>query len=176
MTREETKTIIRVLMAAYPNFKPESLTETVQIWHMMLEDVDYKLISLAVKSYIRTNNSGFAPSIGELTEQVNKITSPEEMTETKAWGLVMKAIRNSGYNSEEEFNKLPERIQKAVGSPKQLWSMATDESFNEQVASSNFMRAYRTVVTRENEIKKLSPDVMDLIEQVKSKEICVNEE
>ena len=64
MTREETKTIIRVLMAAYPNFKPESLTETVQIWHMMLEDVDYKLISLAVKSYIRTNNSGFAPSIG----------------------------------------------------------------------------------------------------------------
>ena len=110
-----------------------------------------------------------------LEEQVNKITSPEEMTETKAWGLVMKAIRNSGYNSEEEFNKLPERIQKAVGSPKQLWSMATDESFNEQVASSNFMRAYRTVVNRENEIKKLSPDVMDLIEQVKSKGICVNE-
>ena len=53
--------------------------------------------------------------------------------------------------------------------------MATDESFNEQVASSNFMRAYRTVVNRENEIKKLSPDVMDLIEQVKSKGICVNE-
>lgn len=71
---------------------------------------------------------------------------------------------------------MPERIQKAVGSPKQLWSMATDESFNEQVASSNFMRAYRTVVNRENEIKKLSPDVMKLIENLNNTRICVNEE
>lgn len=175
MTREETKNIIRVLMVAYPNFKPENLTETIGVWQMMLDDADYKLISMAVKSYIRANSSGFAPSIGELMEYANRLTTPEEMTETKAWGLVMNAIRNSGYNSEEEFNKLPERIQKAVGSPKQLWSMATDESFNEQVASSNFMRAYRTVVNRENEIKKLSPDVMKMIENINNTRICVNE-
>lgn len=175
MTKEETKNILRVLTAAYPNFKPENIVETVHIWHLLLEDMDYKLISMAVKSYIRANSSGFAPSIGELMEYANRLTSPEEMTETTAWGLVMKAIRNSGYNSEEEFNKLPERIQKVVGSPKQLWSMAIDENFNEQVASSNFMRAYRTVVNRENEMKKMSPDVMKLIENLNNTRICVNE-
>lgn len=166
MTRDETKTILRVLAASYPNFKPNNMAETVDIWTMMLEDMDYKIISMATKAYIRSDSSGFAPSIGELIEYTNKITTPEELTETQAWGLVMKAIRNSAYNSLDEFGKLPEIIQKAVGTPEQLKDMAVDEDFNEQVASSNFMRAYKTVINRKKELQKICPEVQELIENI----------
>ncbi len=166
MTREETKTIIRVLMAAYPNFKPESLTETVQIWHMMLEDVDYKLISLAVKSYIRTNNSGFAPSIGQLIGKIQAISQPQELDGMAAWGLVSKALRNGTYGAVEEFNKLPPLVKQAVGMPDNLKNWATsDYQTIETVIQSNFLRTYETVVKRANEINRMPDNIKSLIKK-----------
>ncbi len=166
MTREETVTIIRAIKASYPTFKPDDLSETVNVWHMMLEDQDYRAVTMALKSYIRTNNSGFAPSIGQLMEYINNMTAPEQPTGTQAWGLVIKAIRNSGYNSLEEFAKLPETVQKAVGSPEQLRSMALSENFNESVESSNFMRSYQVILNREKELQKLSPDVLGIVQEI----------
>ena len=45
------------------------------------------------------------------------------------------------------------------------WSQ-TDTNSIENVVQSNFMRTYRAVVNRENEIKKMPADVRTLIENV----------
>ena len=82
----------------------------------------------------------------------------------EAWALVSKAIRNSGYNSVEEFAKLPPSAQKAVGLPDQLRTWALDENYNEQVVSSNFMRCYRTELARHEELSKMPSDVKALID------------
>lgn len=166
MTREETVTIIRAIKASYPTFKPDDLTETINVWYMMLEDQDYHVITMALKNYIRTNNSGFAPSIGQLMDHAHDISTPQELTGTEAWSLVMKAVRNSAYNSLKEFAKLPETVQKAVGSPEELASMAVDENFNEMVASSNFQRAYKVVCDRQKGIQKMPQEVQALFHEV----------
>ena len=164
MTREETVKIIRIMVDSYPNYKPNDISETVDVWHMMLSDYDYKLVAMALKSYILSDTSGFAPSIGQLVAKIQTITKPQELSETEAWSLVSKAIRNSGYNSVEEFAKLPPIVQNAVGLPDQLRTWALDENYNEQVVSSNFMRCYRTELARHDELSKMPEEIKALID------------
>lgn len=164
MTREETVKIIRIMVDSYPNYKPNNISETVDVWQMMLSDYDYNMVAMALKAYILSDTSGFAPSIGQLVGKIQSITQPQELSEMEAWALVSKAIRNSGYNSVEEFAKLPPSAQKAVGLPDQLRTWALDENYNEQVVSSNFMRCYRTELARHEELSKMPSDVKALID------------
>lgn len=164
MTREEIVNIIRIMVDSYPNYKPNDISETVDVWHMMLSDYEYNLVAMALKAYILSDTSGFAPSIGQLVAKIQTLTKPHELSEMEAWALVSKAIRNSGYNSIEEFAKLPPLVQKAVGLPDQLRILAIDENYNEQVVSSNFMRCYRNELSRHEELSKMPSDVKDLID------------
>ena len=164
MTREETVKIIRIMVDSYPNYKPNNISETVDVWHMMLSEYTYEQISVALKAYILSDTSGFAPSIGQLVDKIKTVTIPQELNEMEAWSLVSKAIRNSGYNSIEEYAKLPTLVQKAVGLPDQLRTWALDENYNEQVVSSNFMRCYRNEVEREKKILSMPKDVQVLLQ------------
>ena len=163
MTRDEAKKLIMIICSTYPNYKPMDLRDTVDVWHFMLSDFDYSEVSVALKAYILSDTSGFAPTVGQLLEKVRKIKSPEELNEMQAWGLVSKALRNGTYGAEEEFNKLPPLVQQAVGSPSQLRNWATtDYESIENVIQSNFMRTYRTVCHRANEYSKFTPDILSI--------------
>lgn len=72
MTREETVKIIRIMVDSYPNYKPNDISETVDVWQMMLEEYSYQQISQALKEYILTEKTGFAPSIGQLANLVKE--------------------------------------------------------------------------------------------------------
>lgn len=165
MTREETVKIIRIICGSFPNFKPSDLSETVDIWNMMLEEYTYNQIAGALKSYILADSTGFAPSIGQLIAKVKTIEEPAQLNESEAWGLVSKAIRNGYYGAVEEFSKLPPLVQKAVGIPDNLrnWSQTNLESV-ETVIQSNFLRAYRVEAQRAAEISKMPSDVKTMIE------------
>lgn len=159
MTREETKKIIRIICDSYPNYKPSDLTETIDVWTRMLEEYDYKQVSVALKSYVLADTSGFAPSIGQLVAKIHSIKQPQVLNEMEAWSLVSKAIRNSSYNSVEEYAKLPLLVQKAVGLPSQLRTWAVDENYNEQVAMSQFIKAYRNEEKVQSDLEKLPTQV-----------------
>lgn len=165
MTREETVKIIRIICGSFPNFKPSDLSETVDIWNMMLDEYTYNQIAGALKSYILADSTGFAPSIGQLIAKVKTIEEPAQLNETEAWGLVSKAIRNGYYGAVEEFSKLPPLVQKAVGTPDNLrnWSQTNLESV-ETVIQSNFLRAYRLEAQRTSEISKMPSDIKTMIE------------
>ena len=107
MTREETVKIMRIICDSYPNYKPTNLSEIVDVWCMMLSDFTYDEVSIALKAYITSNTSGFAPAISQLIAMIQTITQEQELNEMEAWALVSKAVRNSVYNSVEEFAKLP---------------------------------------------------------------------
>ena len=175
MTRDETIKILMVIQAAYPNYKPQDKTVAVNVWTEMLSDIPYEKISVAVKSYIQTDTSGFAPSVGDVRERVRDIFAKEdELNETAAWSLVWKAICNSGYHSEEEFAKLPPIIQRTVHSPSQLRELALLEDIDGNTISvlqSNFQRTFRAEQQRERERHKLSPDVMRLMHHLNNPQI-----
>ena len=167
MTRTETIKLLMVIQSAYPNFKPPDKTVAVDAWYTMLKDMDYNVVQMGLRAYITSDTSGFAPSIGQLINTMYTIQNPQELNEMEAWALVSKALRNGYYGAVEEFNNLPPLVQKAVGSPDNLrnWAQTDSESI-ENVVQSNFMRSYRLVVNRENEIKKMPADVRTLIENV----------
>ena len=147
MTRDETIKILMAIQAAYPNYRPQDKTVAVNVWAEMLSDIPYEQVSIAVKAYIQTDTSGFAPSVGDIREKVRDIFSKkDDLNETAAWSLVMKAIRRSTYYSEEEFAKLPPVVRRAVASPKQLREWATLEDVDGKamtVIQANFQRTFR---------------------------------
>ena len=166
MDREETKKIIRIIKNSYPNYNPENISDAIDVWAMMLSEYSYERVAIALKTYITTDTSGFAPSIGQIINSMQKIEMPNELSETQAWELVSKALRNSTYNAESEFEKLPPVIQKTVGSPTQLrnWGQ-TDLSSIENVVQSNFMRSYREIAKREKELQRMPIEARAIIEK-----------
>ena len=166
MTVNDARKIIAVMLVSYPNFKPIDTELMATTWADMLNEYSYEQVSVALKCYITTDTSGFAPSIGQLIDKLKTVEQPQELNELQAWGLVRKAINNSGYHSEEEFAKLPPLVQKAVGTPGQLkqWGLSDIESI-ETVAQSNFMRTYRAVTKREDEVSRMPKEIRQLIQQ-----------
>lgn len=165
-TDKETRKIIAVLMVAYPNYKPINIDFTVSVWTDMLSDYSYSEVDMAIKAYISTDTSGFAPAIGQVIDKIKSITTPRQMTDAEAWASVRKAISDSSYNAKDRFNELPVTCQRAVGSPAQLRMWALDASYNENVVSSNFMRCYRTEVTRQSELSRMPSEVRQIIEKI----------
>ena len=165
MTKNEVVKLLMTIKTFYPNYQVENKEFTINAWYSIIGDCDYKPMEKALRAYITTDTSGFAPSIGQLINKLHEVQSPQELNEMEAWLLVSKALRNGTYGAVKEFNKLPPLVQKAVGSPDNLrnWAQTDSESI-ENVVQSNFMRTYRTVVNRAKEYRKMPKDIQALIE------------
>ena len=157
MERDEFKILVKSMKAVYaqPTFLPDQ--DAFNVWYALLKDLPYELASMAVQKHVLTEK--FPPTIADLRAKANEVVkrSEEEMSELEAWALVRKAIRNSNYH-EEEFDRLPEACQIAVGSPANLreWAMMGLDQV-ETVEQSHFIRNYRTAAKRMTEDKKLPP-------------------
>ena len=169
MTRNEIKELIGTMKLAYPNYNPENITKTIDVWLLMLEEYSYKECALSLKSYIANNTSGFAPSISQIIDGIHttkEIISDAYPTETEAWDLVDKALSNGNYHAQEEYDKLPELIKKTVGSANmiKMWAQVDREEL-ETVVQSNFMRSYRENVKRAKTINRMPTEIKNQIEQ-----------
>lgn len=164
MRIEDARKVVAVLMVTYQNYKPIDAELAANTWAELTEEYTYGQVNAGLKAYMKSNTSGFAPAPGQLIEIIQNMTVPEQLNEMEAWALVSKAIRNSGYNSTEEFSKLPPLVQKAVGLPGQLRIWALDEDYNEDVVSSNFIKCYRSVAQKEKEFQKMPLDIKRAVE------------
>ena len=172
MTREEAKKMLMVVQVAYPNWHPVSITETIDAWFIFIEDYTYEEVMQAVKRFILTDTKGFAPAIGQIVSCIHESRETDGMSELEAWSMVYKAICNSNYNAETEFEKLPPAVQKAVGNPANLkeWAQMDTETV-QSVEQSHFIRSYRTALERQKIDAKLPQNLrigqkqQNLIEQ-----------
>lgn len=168
MNRKQVIGMMAIIRANYPmyyqNKGKEELQSVVNLWWEMFKDDDADLVIRAVKMFIANDTKGFPPVIGQIKSRLVELTSPEEMTEQEAWNLVKKAVINSGWHAEEEFQKLPPVIQKLVGSPNQLkeWALMETNNFD-TVIGSNFMRSYRIRAKQIKEYEALPGDIKKFI-------------
>ena len=171
MNRQETLKILAVLKAAYPQFyakqSKDELNEVLALWQSMFEDEPYELVATALKALIKTRANSYPPSIGELNEKIQQLTTTNDMSEAEAWNKIYEAICSALYWSEENFAALPPPLQKIVGSPRQLrdWAMMEPDTVNSVIAS-NVQRSYKTVMKREREMKALPSSVKGFIEKL----------
>jgi len=147
MTKTDISRLLATMQALYPSFHPADMKAAINVWHSVLSDVDGTLMGLALKEYASEPHQ-FAPSPGELISIITDKLQESPMTEMEAWAAVSKALGNSIYGSKEEFDKLPEAVQIAVGDSENLrqWAMLEAESMS--VIQSQFLRAYRAAQER----------------------------
>lgn len=172
MTLQETAKIVYVIKATYPahfsKYTTKDYDNMIQAWTAVMEDYTYMQASAGLKIYLASDTKGFPPSPGQVIDCITKtMKQPElEMNALEAWALVRKALGNSGYNSAEEFAKLPPAVQRAVGSAANLREMCmlpTNEV--ETVEQSQFIRAYNATVQQMKDEAKIPSKVRALIEQ-----------
>ena len=167
MTRQETGIIMDILTTAYPAFyngrNAPDMRMTVNLWAEMFAEDDVKIVAAAVKALIATDDKGFPPHIGAVKSRIRQISNPDEMTEQEAWAYIAKALRNSSYNAEEEFSKLPPILQDVVHAPQQLREWARmDEATVQSVVASNLQRSFRAKAQSRRDFEALPKDVQAL--------------
>lgn len=172
MSREEIQDLLISIQSLYPNWKPDNKTATVNAWHWALEEYPAPAVKASLQIYVKTNNTGFAPSVSQIINGIYKPMEQDTLSEGEAWSMVKKAIQDGGYHAEERFNELPAVIQKAVGSANMIyqWSQTDSDTVN-TVIMSNFQRTYKQVVQREQENVRIAPIMSELIGAVEQKMI-----
>lgn len=147
-----------MIRAVYPNFnvKPEEMTPTINAWHLMLEEYPADSVQAALKIYIKTNGSGFAPSVSQLIDCLYAPKRSDQLSEGEAWALVKKAVSDGNYHSEERFNELPALVQKAVGNSSMIhyWAGCDADEVN-TVIMSNFQRTYRALMSKQEFVDRV---------------------
>jgi len=169
MDKQETMMVLSVLNTAYPNMRTQDdPMKVVMLWQNRFAVYPYDVVKLAVGAIIDT--SKFPPTIAEVKTVIKKMMSGPQMTEMEAWNLVQRAISNSSYNSQEEFEKLPDSIKRAVGSPENLksWALLPLDEVN-TVIQSNVMRSFRTVQKQEEEALMLPSNIQEQVKLLSQK-------
>lgn len=170
MNKQEISKLVTVLMAAYPTYysklDKQEMINLVNAWYIVLGDYSYDVGQAGVKMYLSNDTKGFPPSPGQVVDCIYKVKSMaagDTMSEGEMWDIVYNAIRNSAYNSVEEFNKLPKRCQKLVGSPSILKQYAMMDESELSFVQAQFFKNFRTLSEREKENAKIPSSVMALI-------------
>ena len=168
MTKQDTYQVLGVLRSFYPNVSVASDEDErlrLTLWHEQFANEPGAVVLAAVKAFVATDKKGFMPVPGQIKEQIAIIRDRKEMNEQEAWDRVTNALRNSSYSSVEEFNKLPENIRRAVGSPNILkeWAVLPFTEL-QTVIASNFKRDYRAIVMQEQDLAKI-PETVRLLRE-----------
>lgn len=159
MTREEFARIVKGLKVVYPYETFIGNQDAFDIWYALLKDLDYKAMSIGTTKLMQTYSKVPTPA------DIRKASIPEpDISEGEAWTVALKAIQRSSYYAQEEFDKLPEDVQRAVGSPDQLRVWAMTEDLNLEVIQSQFLRSYRQVKERSREMQLVDPKTAQLIQ------------
>jgi len=166
MNNTETLALFKVIKTVYPNFlkgmTQDEIKDTACMWTEMFSDDDTQMVCVAVKSYINSDETGYAPNIGKIKGIMRKLNPSNTLTPQEAWDMVYKAI--DYYDSTANFNKLPEDIQKVLGSSRQLQIWALEDISSIPVNASNFMRSYTEYHRRKEEVIALPSSVRQMLQ------------
>lgn len=161
MTREEFGTIVLALRAAYQRDSFLADREMAALWYDMLSDLDYRAVHESVKRHILT--SKFPPTIAEIRK--GTVNEEDFQNGMEAWALVHKAICNGIYHAEEEFEKLPEAAQRAIGSPGVLYELALSDNKTVGIEKARFLKVYEVEVAKAKERAQIPMSNTGMIEQ-----------
>lgn len=163
MTIDEFIPVIQRLRSAYARYRFMQNEYDLETWFLALNDIPLKMLMAGVTSYIMTNKE--PPTIADIRSASVELIKDDNPSPLAAWSQVYKAICNSAYHAEEEFNKLSPVIQRAVGSPVNLREMGQmDSKTVNSVEQSHFINAYKAEVMRERKAAVMPERVEKLLE------------
>lgn len=170
MTREEFAIIVKGMRAVYaqPTFIADK--DAFDVWYELFGRYPYDAVSAAAKAHMVSSPK--IPTPADINIQLMKLkagNSSSLPSVEESWAMVRKAVRNANYHAEEEFEKLPEIVQKAIGTHQNLaaWAMMEIDAF-ETVQKSHFIRLYNGLVERERSEERLPRNIRSVIESART--------
>lgn len=165
MNSKESSQVISIIGSIYTNYKPANYDIAIEAWRSIFHDVPYNVVVGALYSYAKSSNE-FPPTPGQINEIIQQAVDKNFVPESEAWNMVILAIRNGAYGADEEYDKLPEDVQQAIGGSHYLHELALSEDVNWGVESSNFYRNLRSVRERQKNVENIPNSVKNLIEKM----------
>ncbi len=160
MQRDEIVSILTILKTAYPNsyknMTKEDAENTINLWNVMFQNDDGRVVAIAVKELINTLQ--FPPTIADIKNKMLELTT-DRKTPSELWGELERALKDSIYHSKERFEELSPEVQKFVRDPAQLKEMAMmDSDVVHSVTKGQFLKQIEIIQKREDEDKKMLPE------------------
>lgn len=146
MTVKETTELLARIRAMYPNEKQlsaEELKFKIEMWADALKCVTYAQILEAFKAYYTTMDTGFAPQVGQL---LNYIRHKNKLSETEIKIALQRALCDSTYHAEEQFERLPDDLKRIIGTPAELRRQAMRENDDSKIFIAQVCKEYRARV------------------------------
>ena len=162
MTQAEVGKLLAFITAVYPNI--DIRDGTVEAWHELLRDLDYKVAVAAVKKVVAESEIPALPAVGKIRKAALDLQHGYSITAPDAWGMVLRAIRNHGFYGEvEAMAELPPDVAQVV-----RWMGWAEICHSEKVdvVRAQFMRMYETQEKRTREVAGLPPGVKELIKGI----------
>lgn len=137
-------------------------------WSMVLGDYTYQQASMGLRLFLSSDTKGFPPSPGQIVECIRKASKhPEDdFLAAEAWEMVWRAIGNVRWDKpEEEYDKLPRKVQKIIGSAAALAEMAKMPTNDVLIGEkARFIHSYDAFTDREIEYQKIPKEFRAKIE------------
>lgn len=167
MTREQTKMVLTMLATSYnKRLMPELNEYTINLWHKMLEDVEYESIGLVVQKWIMTEK--FPPSIADIRQAVAELYI-DGKDASEAWREIKDAVRKFGsYEEETALNSLSADTRRVV-ERFEYKKFCMMEEKDERTFYAQFRDAYNSLATREKTEKQLPAELNDKIKMLADK-------
>lgn len=148
MDENQFKVLVKSMKSVWADPKFVADEYAYKLWYALLKDLSYEECATSLQRYMQTNK--FPPTPADIRMGVEEIERNADggLSETELMSLITRATRNSTYHSEEEFAKLPEICQKAVGSPTQLRMWAAADESDASFMQVQTMKTLRTELAR----------------------------
>lgn len=146
MTSKECLQLLGMMRSLFPNEKQmtdEDIKVKAMFWADIMKDISYQQALEGLRHYAATSTTGFAPQPAHI---LNYARHKNKLTDAEIERYLLRALSNSTYNSEAEFERLPEDIKKLVGSPAELRSQATRETDDTRIYIKSVCKEYRARV------------------------------
>lgn len=173
MTKAETMVMFKILKTTYPNFYKDmgkkEIEETISLWSEMFKDCNTQLVMQSIKELINTFK--YPPTIADIKDKMYELsTIKDNKSPSELWEKLNKAISNSAYNSQSEFEKLPDEVKIFVGTPRQLFELSQmpSETVN-SVTKGQFLKQIEDIKARKKADKMMLSDTKILIEKAFNK-------
>lgn len=154
--------IVNMLKVAFPNWHPEDLRMTKEIYWQTLRDIPGEELKAAVLNCLTEAGRAFAPSIGEIRGAVAKLRkSVSNVPDSyQAWQEVITQMNINGgdYGKPAWSHPLVERVVKQLG-----WRnlrMSEDQTADR----ARFIQAYEQLLGRAMSEETMLPEVRGYIE------------
>lgn len=155
----EVLKIIKIMVSAYPNTQISDATREAYV--TMLRDIPLNVLEASIRQAMA--ESEFLPTIAKIREKALALTQPEHVSSFEAWGVVRKAMAQVGFYRYPTFeDPLIAKAVECIG-----WQTLCS-SENEPADRAHFAKVYESLVKREIDDARITPEVRQIQQKVRA--------